>query len=91
MLCYSMPSPSISHRCPLSLPPGEVKSTFTRGVELLAKQTLFAEGARGSCSQVVMDKFQLRDGKDEQTYGLGACCCCAATAVLLCYCVLPLL
>jgi len=47
-------------------------------MELRAKQTLFAEGARGSCSEGVMAKFGLREignegGKrvDEQTYGLG--------------------
>ena len=50
---------------------GEIKGTFTRGVELTAKQTLFAEGARGSCSKAVMEKFRLTEGKDVQTYGLG--------------------
>lgn len=50
---------------------GSKKDTYEDGMELIAKQTLFAEGCRGSCSEEVMDKFQLRDGKDEQTYGLG--------------------
>jgi electron-transferring-flavoprotein dehydrogenase len=51
------------------------KSTFQRGVELHAKQTLFAEGARGSCSEFLMKHFGLRNrnGNDvqTQTYGLG--------------------
>jgi electron-transferring-flavoprotein dehydrogenase len=58
---------------------GRPKSTFQRGVELHAKQTLFAEGARGSCSEFLMKHFALRDGIDNggvggvqmQTYGLG--------------------
>ena len=33
---------------------GHKKDTFERGVELHARQTLFAEGARGSCSEVFM-------------------------------------
>jgi electron-transferring-flavoprotein dehydrogenase len=37
----------------------------------LAKQTLFAEGCRGSCSEELIAKFKLREGRDEQTYGLG--------------------
>ena len=51
---------------------GEPKDTFVRGMELRAKQTLFAEGARGSCSEKVMDRFKLRDAAaDQQSYGLG--------------------
>jgi electron-transferring-flavoprotein dehydrogenase len=50
---------------------GSVKDTFTRGVELIGRQTLFAEGCRGSCSEQLMDKFKLREGKDVQSYGLG--------------------
>jgi electron-transferring-flavoprotein dehydrogenase len=50
---------------------GEPKATFERGMELHARQTLFAEGARGSCSEAVMAKFDLREGKQPQTYGLG--------------------
>jgi electron-transferring-flavoprotein dehydrogenase len=48
-----------------------MKPTFTRGMELLAKHTLFAEGCRGSCSEALMTKFDLRKGRDMQTYGLG--------------------
>ena len=50
---------------------GDPKATFERGMELHARQTLFAEGARGSCSESIMDNFNLRDGKQAQTYGLG--------------------
>jgi len=50
---------------------GEPKSTFERGVELHARQVFFAEGARGSCSEALIEKFNLREGKQPQTYGLG--------------------
>ena len=50
---------------------GTAKPTFARGMELHARQTLFAEGCRGSCSEEVMGKFNLRDGVEPQTYGLG--------------------
>ena len=52
---------------------GSPKPTYERGVELHARQTLFAEGARGSCSEFLMEHFKLRDGGDvhPQTYGLG--------------------
>jgi electron-transferring-flavoprotein dehydrogenase len=50
---------------------GQPKTTFERGVELHARQTLFAEGARGSCSEFVMEKFNLRKDCAPQTYALG--------------------
>jgi electron-transferring-flavoprotein dehydrogenase len=50
---------------------GQMKDSFEQGMELLGKQTLFAEGARGSCSEEIMKKYNLRKGKDVQTYGLG--------------------
>jgi len=50
---------------------GKARDNFARGIELRAKQTLFAEGTRGSLSEAVMSKFDLRKGKDPQTYGLG--------------------
>ena len=50
---------------------GTRKPTFERGVELQARQTLFAEGARGSCSQFVMDQYRLRNHCQPQTFGLG--------------------
>mmetsp|Transcript_4507 Transcript_4507/g.6584 ORF Transcript_4507/g.6584 Transcript_4507/m.6584 type:complete len:581 (+) Transcript_4507:348-2090(+) len=50
---------------------GERKATFERGVELHARQTLFAEGARGSCSESLMEHFNLRQNSSSQSYGLG--------------------
>ena len=50
---------------------GAEKDTFARGIELVARQTLFGEGCRGSCSESIMEKFKLRANKEEQTYGLG--------------------
>lgn len=40
-------------------------------MELHARQTLFAEGARGSCSEALIKHFNLRANSSEQTYGLG--------------------
>lgn len=45
--------------------------SFTRGVELRAKISVLAEGCRGSLSEQVMEKFNLRKDCDPQTYGLG--------------------
>jgi electron-transferring-flavoprotein dehydrogenase len=50
---------------------GSQRDSYTSGIELIGRQTLFAEGCRGSCSEAVIKKFSLREGKDEQTYGLG--------------------
>lgn len=50
---------------------GSRKSSFEPGVELHAKYTLFAEGARGSLSQELMDIYQLRINAEPQTYGIG--------------------
>ena len=50
---------------------GEAGERFTRGVELHAKQTVMAEGCRGSLTKILFEKFRLRDGVDPQTYGLG--------------------
>jgi electron-transferring-flavoprotein dehydrogenase len=50
---------------------GAPKATFERGVELHARQTLFAEGARGSCSEFVMETFDLTKDCAPQTYALG--------------------
>ena len=44
---------------------------FQRGMELRARYTLFAEGCRGSLSKQLMQRFNLRDGRDPQTYGIG--------------------
>ncbi|BGP55568.1 hypothetical protein JCM8202_001671 [Rhodotorula sphaerocarpa] len=47
------------------------KETFEPGMEFLAKVTLIAEGCHGSLSKQAQTKFNLREGKDPQTYGLG--------------------
>lgn len=49
----------------------EPKESFEPGMEFLAKVTLLAEGCHGSLSKQVQSKFNLREGKDPQTYGLG--------------------
>ena len=41
------------------------------GIELHATQTLFAEGCRGSLTKTLFERFQLRRGKDPQTYAIG--------------------
>ena len=50
---------------------GEHKDSYTPGVELHARQTLFAEGCRGSLTKTLFERFGLRDGVDPQTYGIG--------------------
>ena len=50
---------------------GEKTGSFTPGVELRARFTLFAEGARGSLSKTLVERFGLRDESDVQTYGIG--------------------
>jgi electron-transferring-flavoprotein dehydrogenase len=44
---------------------------YAPGMELRAAYTLFGEGCRGSLSKRLMQQFNLRDGVDPQTYGLG--------------------
>lgn len=44
---------------------------YQPGMELRAPYTLFAEGCRGSLSKQLMARFNLREGVDPQTYGLG--------------------
>jgi electron-transferring-flavoprotein dehydrogenase len=50
---------------------GQRKENFTRGMELRAKYTLFAEGARGSLSKLLMARFGLEQGREPQKFGLG--------------------
>ena len=50
---------------------GEPTANHQPGVELLARQTLFAEGCRGSLTKGLFEKFNLRDGVDPQTFGIG--------------------
>jgi electron-transferring-flavoprotein dehydrogenase len=50
---------------------GSHKPDYQPGMELHARYTLFAEGCRGSLSQALMARFNLRDGVDPQKYGIG--------------------
>jgi electron-transferring-flavoprotein dehydrogenase len=50
---------------------GKPKPGFTRGMELRGKYTLLAEGARGSLSKVVIERFALAAGREPQKYGIG--------------------
>jgi len=50
---------------------GEPKATFTRGMELRAKYTLFAEGARGNLTKVLLARYGLADHSEPQKFGLG--------------------
>ena len=49
----------------------ELTGDFQLGMELHAKYTIFAEGARGSLGRQLIAKFHLDEGRDPQTYGLG--------------------
>jgi len=46
-------------------------ANYTPGVELHARQTIFAEGVRGSLAKTLFERFDLRRDCDPQTYGLG--------------------
>ena len=50
---------------------GQPKNSFTRGMELLGKYTLFAEGARGSLSKQLIAKFVLDAKSEPQKFGIG--------------------
>jgi electron-transferring-flavoprotein dehydrogenase len=50
---------------------GAPNASFTRGMELRAKYTLFAEGARGSLSKALIRKYRLDDSRDPQKFGIG--------------------
>jgi electron-transferring-flavoprotein dehydrogenase len=50
---------------------GQKTENYTPGVELRAKYTLFAEGARGSLTKTLFEKYHLRDGVDPQKFGIG--------------------
>ena len=50
---------------------GEHGDAYQPGMELRADYTLFAEGCRGSLTKQVQKLFNLRDGRDPQTYALG--------------------
>jgi len=50
---------------------GEPTERYTPGVELIARETLFAEGCRGSLTKTLVERFGLREGCDPQTYAIG--------------------
>lgn len=50
---------------------GEKTDMFEPGMELHAKQTIFAEGCHGSLTKQLIEKFDLRKDSDPQTYALG--------------------
>src|SRR5580658_8006179 len=50
---------------------GENKASFTRGMELRAKYTLLAEGARGNLSKMLIERFALHQNGQPQKYGIG--------------------
>ena len=50
---------------------GQPGPNFQPGMELHARQTVFAEGCRGSLTRELFERFNLRDGADPQTYGIG--------------------
>ncbi|WP_448033891.1 electron transfer flavoprotein-ubiquinone oxidoreductase [Bradyrhizobium liaoningense] len=50
---------------------GKPKDSFTRGMELLGKYTLFAEGARGSLTKQLINKFALDANREPPKFGIG--------------------
>jgi electron-transferring-flavoprotein dehydrogenase len=50
---------------------GAPTDSYMRGMELHAKQTIFAEGCRGHLTKTLFEKFGLREGKDPQTFAIG--------------------
>ena len=50
---------------------GQPKGSFEPGVELHARATVFAEGCRGHLTKALFERFDLRNGVDPQTYGIG--------------------
>ena len=50
---------------------GQRTGSYQPGIELLGRQTIFAEGCRGHLTQGLFERFGLREGKDPQTYAIG--------------------
>jgi electron-transferring-flavoprotein dehydrogenase len=50
---------------------GKKKDSFTPGMELRGKYTFFAEGARGSLTKILTNRFNLRDSGNFQKFGIG--------------------
>jgi electron-transferring-flavoprotein dehydrogenase len=50
---------------------GEPTANFQPGMELHARYTFFAEGARGHLGKQLIERFGLAEGRDPQSYGIG--------------------
>ena len=50
---------------------GSQGPNFAPGMELRAAYTIFAEGCRGSLTKQLTARYNLREGRDPQTYGIG--------------------
>jgi electron-transferring-flavoprotein dehydrogenase len=50
---------------------GHHKAGFARGMELRGKYTLFAEGARGSLTKMLIERFGLAQDHEPQKFGIG--------------------
>ena len=50
---------------------GQPTANFQRGMELLGRYTLLAEGARGHLGKQVIARYKLDAGRDPQAYGIG--------------------
>ena len=50
---------------------GQPTANFQPGMELRGRYTLFAEGSRGHLGRRLIDRFDLMQGRDPQTYALG--------------------
>ncbi len=50
---------------------GKQLENYQQGYDLLAKQTIFAEGCHGSLTKKLIKKYDLRKNSDPQTYAIG--------------------
>jgi len=50
---------------------GQATDAYMQGMNLIGKQTILAEGCRGHLTKDLFEKFNLREGKDPQTFALG--------------------
>ena len=50
---------------------GNQKGTYAPGMDILAKQTIFAEGARGHLGKKLIKEFGLDEGKTPQHFAIG--------------------
>ncbi|MGA2450457.1 MAG: electron transfer flavoprotein-ubiquinone oxidoreductase [Polyangiaceae bacterium] len=52
-------------------PDGTAQSAYEPGPNVLARATVFCEGARGSCAKQLVKRLGLDEGKNPQTYATG--------------------